>query len=123
MAYTMKAFWQDLHEIVDESEARALTLNEALDTWADGRAVEGNFFGLIDEQDRTIQFYFVDGIPDHVEDARHLRIVHADFPVPDRAGSFTALITIGEASEWIEKAFKVGANPDSYEGLGFSSWQ
>ena len=58
MAHTMKAYWQDLEDVVESSAARDLTLNEALNHWADGRGVQGNFFGLIDEEDYTVQFFF-----------------------------------------------------------------
>lgn len=95
---------------------------EALNAWADCRGVEGNFFGLIDDQDRALQFYFVDGIPDDVEDARHLRIVLLDFPLPERGGSYSKLVTIGETSELIKTAFRVGADYNYYEGLDFSLW-
>ena len=120
--HTMKAYWQDLNDVVEPSDERMLTLTEALDQWADGRGVKGNYFGLIDSEDRTIQFLFVDSIPNHVDDARHLQIVKVDFPVPDRGGSYSKTVAIGEVSKWIEKAFKVGAHHEHYEGLKFSSW-
>jgi hypothetical protein len=122
MVNTMRAYWQDLQDVVESANARTMTLNDALNVWSDSRAVQGNFFGLIDENDFTMQLYFVDGIPDEVEDAGHLRIVLVDFPVPARGGSFTALVTIGESSAWIEKAFRVGTNHEKYEGLDFSAW-
>lgn len=123
MVHTMKAYWQDLEDVVESSAARDLTLNEALNHWADGRGVQGNFFGLIDEEDCTVQFFFIDGIPDDVDDARFLQIVAVDFPVPARGGSFTVVITIGESSAWIEKAFAIGANHERYAGLEFEPWQ
>jgi len=122
IARTMKAYWQDLEDVVESSNARPLTLSEALNRRADVRAVAGNFFGLTDEHDRAIQFFFIEGIPDAVEDARSLRIVLADFPMPAQGGSFTAVLSIDEASAWIEKAFTVGANHERYEGLEFASW-
>ncbi len=82
----------------------------------------GNFFGLIDDQDRTMQLYFEESIPDDVEDARHLRIVLLDFPIPQRKGSFSRLCTIGEASDLIKHVFTVGADPDKFSGLTFSPW-
>lgn len=119
----MMAYWQDGSDIVASSNPQQLGLVDALNRWADGHAVQGNFFGLIDENNCTIQFYFVDGIPDHIEDARHLRIVLVDFPVPARQGSFSTLVTIGDSSNWIEKAFLVGANHENFEGLEFSPWE
>jgi hypothetical protein len=61
--------------------AEKVTLNEARLVWSDeARGMKG--IGLIDDQGRTIQFYFDEEIPDHVDDARHLRMVLMDFPEP-----------------------------------------
>ncbi len=86
------------------------------------RGVEGNFYGLIDDANRTIQFYFADGIPDHVGDARHLEIVDVDFPCPEKGGSYTKRISIGAVSDYIEMAFEVGADPSKYD-VEFSAWK
>ena len=99
-----------------------MTATQALDAWADMRGMRGNFFGLVDDLGRTLQFYFDKGIPDGVDDARHLRIVHADIPVPERAGSFAAMVTIEEARDLIERAFVSGADPAVFAQLTFEPW-
>jgi hypothetical protein len=81
--------------------------------------VPGNFLGLIDDSGNTIQFYFDEGIPDHVDDASHLRIVLIDFPQPANKGSYAAHMTIGEL---IKKAFEVGADYRKFGGLTFMAW-
>ncbi len=103
MPKTLKAYWQDLEDVVESPNAQPITLSEALDRWADGRGVAGNYFGLIDENDRAVQFYFFEGIPDTVEDARCLRIVLADFPIPAQGGSFTAVLSIEEHRRGLKK--------------------
>ena len=118
----MKAFWQDGKRGIDANDARDMTRTQALDAWADLRGMRGNFFGLVDYQDRTLQFYFEDGIPDGVDDARHLRIVRADIPTPDLKGSYAALVTIGEASQLIERVFATGADPAAFAQLTFEPW-
>ena len=119
---TMRAYWQEAVSEVPRTEPLRLSLAEALDRWSDLRGVEGNFFGLIDNQDRIIQFYFQSSIPDSVEDASHLGIVVLDIPVPEMQGSLSRLCNLREASRLIEQAFAVGANPDMFEGLVFARW-
>ncbi|MGP0064953.1 MAG: hypothetical protein ACLQGP_15310 [Isosphaeraceae bacterium] len=70
----------------------------------------------------TIQFYFDDGIPDHVDDASQLRIVYLDFPQPEKRGSYAAQVTIGEVPGLIERAFEVGADYRRFEGVTFEPW-
>jgi hypothetical protein len=98
-------------------------LDEAKNVWIEEvRGVEGNFLGLIDENDNTIQFYFESGIPNGIEDARHLRIVLLDFPVPDEQGSYCSTIRIDEVDGLIERACRVGAHHRHYD-VEFRSWQ
>lgn len=119
----MKAFWNDCGEGLSSDSAKEVGLKEADLIWSDEvHGVEGNFFGLIDDQGNTIQFYFDDGIPDHIEDARHLAIVLMDFPIPERKGSFSARVTIGEVHSLIEKAFKEGADYRKFGKVNFASW-
>src|SRR5262245_27147826 len=119
----MRAFWNDCGRGPDADSAEEGDLKEALRSWLDEvRGVKGNFFGLIDDQANTIQFYFDAGIPDHVDDAGHLRIVSMDFPQPDRGGSFARDVTIGEVYGLIEKAFKVGADHSKFDDLSFTPW-
>jgi hypothetical protein len=118
----MKAFWNDCGSGVTSAVGKDVNLPEARQLWADLSGVEGNFFGLIDEQDRTIQFYLDDGIPDEVEDARHLRIVQMDFADVDNDGSYVRRVAIGEVQGLIETAFQVGADPRQFSGLQFESW-
>ena len=119
----MKVFWNDCGRGVRSDSAMDVDLEEARRIWSDEVfGVEGNFFGLIDDAGNTIQFYFEEGIPDHVDDAGHLRIVRMDFPIPDRRGSYGALVTIGEVQGLIERAFQVGANYVEFGDVEFSPW-
>jgi hypothetical protein len=119
---TMKAFWNEFGRGPEPDAPVEVTLIQAQNTWSDGSGAKGNFFGLIDAEERTIQFYFEEGIPDHVEDATRLKIVLLDFPVPEKSGSYSRLVTIGEVHGLIAQAFAVGANPSLFENLTFSSW-
>jgi hypothetical protein len=121
-ARKMRAFWNDGGRGPKSDTPREVSLKEALLIWSDIRGVKGNFLGLFDDQGRTIQFYFDDGIPDQVEDAVHLRIVLLDFPQPKKKGSYTALVTIGEVHGLIEKAFNDGADYRKFEGVSFTPW-
>ena len=123
MNNTLIAYWQDLEDIVESANPRELTLEQALNRWADGNGCEGNFFGLIDDQDNTIQFCFVDSIPDHVDDASHLEIVLVDFPVPSLSGSYQRIVSIGESPRFIERAFELGASHENFDELEFNKWQ
>ncbi len=119
----MRVFWNERGRGPTSDKAETVDLEQALHVWSDEmRGVEGNFFGLIDDQDRTIQFYFVSGIPDHVDDASHEEIVELDFPVVERRGSLSRMVTIGECDALIRKAFQVGAEPNQFEPLTFSAW-
>ena len=119
----MKVYWNDGGRGPDAKNAQEVSLNEAWLVWSDEvRGVRGNFLGLIDEQDRTIQFYFDEGIPNHVEDASHLRIVLMDFPQPAQNGSYIMRVTIGEVLGLIEKAFNVGANYREFGNVYFEAW-
>jgi hypothetical protein len=119
----MKIYWNDNGRGPDSKDAQEVTLNEARQIWDDEiRGMKGNFFGLIDDQDRTIQFYLDEEIPDRVEDARHLRIVLMDFPVPAQRGSYVRRVTIGEVLGLIEKAFYVGANYREFGDVYFQAW-
>ena len=81
-------FWNDGGRGVGSNLAKEASLTEALWTWSDEvRGVEGNFLGLVDEAERTVQFYFEAGIPEAVEDAERLRIVLMDFPRPEETRS------------------------------------
>lgn len=118
----MRAYWFDGGEEVTPDDARGVSLEDADRIFADGRGVEGNFFGLIDDEDRTIQFYFTQSIPDDVEDARHLPIVWMDFPIPHEGGSYGRQVTIGEVSGLIAHAFAHGADHTRFGDLAFSAW-
>ncbi|MFD1304074.1 hypothetical protein [Methylobacterium marchantiae] len=91
--------------------------------WSDEvRGVEGNFLGLIDGRDRTIQFLFEAGVPDDVDDAGHLRIVLMDFPQPELSGSYSRRVAIGEVHRLIEIAFRTGADHRQFGELIFTAW-
>lgn len=118
----MKAFWNDCGQGPTSESPVDVSLEQAQLLWSDSRGVEGNFLGLVDDLGNTIQFYFNAGIPDDVEDARHLRIVLVDFPVSEKQGSYSKLVTIGEVHELIATAFSVGARHQSFSGLRFDAW-
>ncbi|HEY4202097.1 MAG TPA: hypothetical protein VGM83_16205 [Devosiaceae bacterium] len=119
----MKAFWNDCGDEVPSDRAEPVDLEEASRIWSDVvRGVRGNFFGLIDDQDRTVQFYFDASIPDGVDDARHLRIVLLDLPQLDRRGSYSRQVTIGEVHGLIETAFRHGADPQYFGAVTFEPW-
>jgi len=119
----MKTFWNDCGRGPNSDSAQEVNLTEAGLIWSDEvRGVEGNFLGLIDDQGRTIQFYFEDSIPNDVEDATHMKIVFMDFPEPERKGSYGAQVTIGDVHGLIEKAFKVGADHRQFGQLAFRPW-
>ena len=119
----MKSFWNDRGSGVASDAPIEVTLERAGIIWSDElRGVEGNFFGLVDDHGNTIQFYFTEGIPDHVEDAHHLRIVLMDFPRADEKGSYGRVVAIGEVHSLIERAFAVGADFRNYGALEFSPW-
>jgi hypothetical protein len=119
----MKAFWNDRGRGLDHESAKEVDVTEAGLIWSDElRGVKGNFLGLIDEDERTIQFYFDDGIPDDVDDAGHLRIVYMDFPQPELRGSYGATVAIQEVHSLIRRAFEVGADYRKFDNVGFSPW-
>ena len=118
----MQAYWQDSHNIVESTHPKNLTLIEALDRWADISGAAGNFFGLIDADENTMQFYFEDSIPDDVDDASHLEIVLVDFPLPSLGGSYQKMLTFGATPDWIKRGFEVGLNHEQYEDLLFAKW-
>jgi hypothetical protein len=119
----MRAFWNDSGRGPSSDSAKEVDLTEAGLIWSDQvRGVQGNFLGLIDDQGRTIQFYFDEGIPDDVDDASHLKIVLMDFPQPNQKGSYAAHVTIGAVHGLIEKAFEVGADYHRFGNLTFMPW-
>ncbi|CAO4155288.1 GNAT family N-acetyltransferase [Methylorubrum aminovorans] len=119
----MRAFWDDCGQGVPSDQAKPVNLLEASWIWSDEiRGVQGNFLGLIDDEDRTIQFYFDAGIPDDVDDARHLRIVLVDFPRPDLGGSYGRHVAIGEVHRLIARAFEAGADHRHFGELAFTAW-
>jgi hypothetical protein len=121
----LRAFWNDRGRGCASEAAKTVDLREAGLIWSDEvRGVEGNFFGLIDESGNTIQFRFEAGIPDDVDDAGHLRIVLMDFPKPDRKGSYSAVVTIGEVHGLIEQAFRNGVDHRKFgRRFRFEAWE
>ncbi|MEH3147153.1 MAG: hypothetical protein PGN34_17785 [Methylobacterium frigidaeris] len=119
----MRAFWNDCGTGPAPDEAREVDRREACLIWSDEvRGVEGNFLGLIDDRDRTIQFYYEAGIPDEADDAGHLRIVLMDLPQAARNGSYQRRVAIGEVHRLIEAVFEDGADPHRFGGLFFAAW-
>jgi hypothetical protein len=119
----MRIFWNDFDRGIDAKDAEEVDLSAAQLIWSEEvRGAEGNFLGLIDDQNRTIQFIFAGDIPDHIEDARHLEIVDIDFPDPDKNGSYSVRISNGDVEACIAKAFKVGADYRHFGQLEFKKW-
>lgn len=119
----MKAFWNDCGRGAGHDAAIDVDQQRAALVWSDEvRGVEGNFFGLIDDDGRTVQFYFDSGIPDHVGDAGHLRIVLLDFPQPALHGSFSKHVAIQDVQGLIETIFRVGADHRHFGDLEFVPW-
>ena len=119
----MKVFWDDCGEGLPADDAKDVHLDEARLIWSDTvRGLEGNFLGLTDEQDKTVQFCYISDVPDDVEDARHLAIVLLDFPVADRQGSYQRQVTIGEVQDLIVIAFRHGADPCLFGKVDFVPW-
>jgi hypothetical protein len=119
----LRAFWNDQGKGPDPGSAQKVSLREAGEIWTDVRGVEGNFFGLIDDSENTIQFLFEESIPDDVDDAGHLKIVVMDFPKPEKNGSYATLVTISEVHGLIEKAFNEGVDHRKCgKRVRFSSW-
>ena len=118
----MRLYWNDCGRGVESSDPKPATMEEVNFTWSDEvRGVEGNFLGLVDDQDRAIQFLFVSGIPDHIGDAGHLQIVRMDFPVPAEGGSYFSIVKIDDIYELIARAFEVGAMHEQFE-VEFEAW-
>ena len=93
----MRVFWNDCGRELTSDLARKVDLQEAGLIWSDEvRGVQGNVLGMIDDQERTIQFYFKASIPDDVDDASHLRIVLMNFPQLERNGSYSRRVAICE---------------------------
>jgi len=119
----MKVFWNDdgrgpaLDSPVDADleQVQRISSDEI-------RGMEGNFLGLVDDARRTVQFYFVASIPNDIEDARHLDIVLLDFPQPERKGSYSARVTIGEMDDLIVRVFRDGADYRKFEQVQFTPW-
>ncbi len=119
----MKAYWNDCGNGPTPEAARNVDLREATLIWSDEvRGVEGNFLGLIDGEDRTVQFYFVAGIPSDVDDASHLRIVLVDFPLAEQQSSYEGYVAIGDVQHLIEKVFREGADPLRFDALTVRPW-
>lgn len=119
----MKAYWDDCGNGRVGDDAEHVDLREARLIWSDTvRGIAGNFLGLIDDLDRTIQFRFEAGIPDGVDDARHLPIVLMDLPEVERKGSYERIVTVGEVHDLIGIAFAKGADPRHFGDLTFTPW-
>lgn len=66
----MRAFWSDFGRGPSADAAITVDVEAAISIWLDEvRGGRGNFLGLIDVNGNAIQFYFDEGIPDHVDDA------------------------------------------------------
>jgi hypothetical protein len=116
----MRAFWKrgpshDCAVEIDQTQAGLVWSDEV-------RGIRGDFLGLIDNDENTIQFYFDESIPDQIDDASDLRIVLMDFPQPEAGGSYAVHVAIGDVHRLIVKAFQVGADHRQFGELEFVRW-
>lgn len=119
----MRVFWNDFGEGLISDQAKEADIHEVNLIWSDQvRGAEGNFMGLIDDQDRTIQFYFECDIPDGVDDASDHRIVLMDFPQPEQNGSYVRQVANGEVDGLIKTAFELGSDYRCFGDLTFVNW-
>jgi hypothetical protein len=118
----IKGYWSDGGHGPTSDAAVEMDLVQAKNQFSDGSGVKGNFFGLIDAQNNTVQFYFESDIPNDVEDARHLAIILLDFPRPELRGSFGTTVTIGQVHGIIDRVFELGADYRHFGQLKFSKW-
>lgn len=119
----MRAYWNDCGDGPTSEAARDVDLREASLIWSDQvRGVEGNFLGLIDDEGRTVQFFFVADIPDGIDDASHLRIVLMDFPLLEQQSSYERYVAVGEVRHLIETAFREGADHRRFGALTVKPW-
>lgn len=119
----MKVFWNDQGRGVNSQSPEPVDFDQASLIWSDEvLGVQGNFFGLVDEQENVIQFYFDEGIPDYIDDAGHLKIVFMDFPQPELKGSYAVHVMIQEVHGLIEKAFREGVDYRKFDDLEFVPW-
>ena len=119
----MKVYWNDCGRGVPFDAPEDVDLEAAGLIWTDEvHGVEGNFLGLIDDQDRTIQFFFDESIPDDIDDAGDLKIVLMDFPIPERKGSYSTHVRIDDVRDLLEKAFKTGADFRKFGDVEFTPW-
>ena len=109
----MKIFFSDydvdIH--VSADEPREVKLNEALAEFESLPEIEGCFFGVIDEQDRVIQFiYNADGRLD------------VDIPLEERQGSLCKKgVSVDECRKLVIDCEK-GVRIDAISGLEFQPW-
>lgn len=119
----MKVFWNDCGREVPFDAPEEADLESARRIWSDEvSGIEGNFLGLIDDQDRTIQFCFVESIPDDADDVGDLKIVLMDFPVPAKKGSYSTHVRIKDVPALLAKAFKFNADHRKFGDVEFTPW-
>jgi len=69
-----------------------------------------NFLGIVDKNDRTLQFI--------VNDDYSLEV---DIPVPDQKGAYTKTISLHEAIKLVQKQTEL-IQMDTIEGMTFMKW-
>ncbi len=120
-ANEIRAFWSSAGQGPGSASPVVVTLEAAQLVFSDEiSGIKGNFLGLIDQRNDTIQFRYHGTISDDVDDARYLVLV--DFPVKARQGSYTKEVTIGEVPAMIALVFAKGASHQLFGDLHFESW-
>lgn len=120
---TMRVFWNADGNGIESQSAIGLKLAEAKAVWSDDlTGIKGDFIGLIDDNGRTIQFYFDEDAPLRSDDASSRAIIRLDFPVVEKGGSCGMHVAVRDVEGLIEKAFVVGADYRQYDGVSFESW-
>ncbi|MDP9196765.1 MAG: hypothetical protein M3O22_08410 [Pseudomonadota bacterium] len=108
----MKIFYCDYGTGKDVEAENPLSVSpeEALDLFADLSPCEGSFFGVIDTEDRTIQFMWNEDMT-----------LHLDIPQPENNGSLTGTVSFEDAETIILDISK-GKDPATIGGLVFLPW-
>jgi hypothetical protein len=109
----MKIFYSDIRtdEHVPADSPKDVDITEALALFDNLSDAEGCFFGVLDAEERTLQFmYNKDGS------------LYIDMPLPARSGSACKDGASFEECRKMIIDFSLGLAPDSIPGLSFEPW-
>jgi hypothetical protein len=83
---------------------------EAEQVWASISPVPGSFFGVVTQNNETVQFYWEEDY------------ITIDVPLPQKKGSLDGKATFDETLTALRQVFS-GVPPTELKGLQFESWQ